>query len=197
MFQFPLPNATSFPIPQIYGGKGMGNLKIGDSLERVQNILQTRGRTSTYEEEYKVFSDFGYVPEEYLQFIVGFDTVFILLEEDNPTYPVFKVYFKEDKATFIIASAYGSEVYSPQHCRQIYTDKGLAFLDSIEMMTEKYGKKYATHQYGNYDGDFIYPHEGLSFIFEEKELKVIRIFAPMSAAKAKETLKMYKQLAQR
>ena len=41
MFQFPLPNATSFPIPQIYGGKGMGNLKIGDSLERVQNILQT------------------------------------------------------------------------------------------------------------------------------------------------------------
>lgn len=189
------PKASTLLPPVIVSGKGIGELRIGDSPERVAEVMRCPGTLSDYETEYKIFNDFGYVPEHYLQFLLGFDTLFVFHEDDNPAYPVFKVYFKENAVVFIIISSYGTDAYEFNYCRQIETERGVSFGDSEEDITDRYGTEDVKHIYGNYDGDFIYFTLGISFICDEGQLRVIRVFKPLSDNAEIEKLKAhYKKL---
>ena len=105
------PKSSSSRPPMIMSGIGIGKLKIGDSPETVLATMKASGSISDYATEHKVFNDFNYVPEHYLQFLLGFDSVMVFHEDDGPTYPVFKIYFKNNAAVFIIVSSYGTDVF--------------------------------------------------------------------------------------
>lgn len=189
------PKASTLIPPVIISGVGIGDVKIGDSPEKVVAAMKSPGVLSDYETEYKIFNDYGYVPEHYLQFLLEFDKLLIFQEDDNPAYPVFKVYFKDNAAVFMIISSYGTDVFDYNYCRQIETEKGISFGDSEEDIFERYGKEDINHIYGNYDGDYIYLKLGVSFIFDEKKLRVIRVFKQLSDSKKISKLKThYKKL---
>lgn len=177
------PKSTSRIVPGIIAGLGIGGLNIGDSPEKVRTIMRAPGVLSDYDTEHKVFNDFGYVPEHYLQFLIGFDSLDIFHEDENPAYPVFKVYYKSNATAFMIISSYGTEVYDYGFCRRITTEKGISFGDSEGDIRERYGKEDIKHIYSTYDGDYMFLRLGISFILEEGKVRVIRIFNPITDSK--------------
>lgn len=169
------PNSTT--IPSINAGRNIGNLYIGLDKKRAISVMGVMGIERNFEEEHRIFSDFGYSPNEHSQFIIGFDSVWQYNEKDAISLPIFKIYFKEDKIVYIIISSYGSQFFDYERCKRIITEKGLGFGDNIEKMKKLYDSTFLRHKFGEYDGDFIYEEEGISFVFERDELRVMYLFA--------------------
>jgi len=181
------PNATT--IPTINAGRSIGNLYIGLDKKRVLSVMGSKGLERDFEEEREIFANFGYKPEAHAQFIIGFDSVWQYQESDEINLPIFKIYFKQDKIVYIIISSYGSKFFDYERCKRIITEKGLGFGDKIEKMQTLYGTEFVRHQFGQYDGDFIYGEEGISFVFDAGELRVIYLFEsdnPETISKFKE-----------
>lgn len=174
------PKATSPILFRIQAGKSIGDIYLGDSIEKISGYMKATGNRSDYQTEFDVFDNFGYKPLEYLQFHIGFDYVQVFEEADNPAYPIFKLYFKNDALVFMIITSYGSDIFNLDACRRMFTEKNIAFGASMSELIQIYGNNYAKHVYGSYDGDFIYPELGISFIVDEGKVRVIRLFHPMN-----------------
>lgn len=168
------PNATS--IPTINAGRCIGDLYIGLDKKRALSVMGSEGRERSFDEEFSIVADFGYKPEEHAQFIIGFDSLWEYKESDSIHLPIFKIFFKEDKIVYIIISSYGSQLFDYERCKRIITERGLAFGDSIEKMKKLYGEEFLRYNFGQYDGDFIYEEEGISFVFQNGELRVTYLF---------------------
>lgn len=187
------PKASSPILFRIEAGKSIGNICLGDTLEKIAPHIKAVGISSDYQAEYEVFDNFGYKPLEYLQFHIGFDRVQIFDEADNPAYPIFKLYFKNEVLVFMIITSYGSDIFNLDACRRMFTERNIAFGASISEMVMAYGSNYAKHVYGSYDGDFIYPEFGISFISDEGKVRVIRLFQPMNVAECEAVRAKYAQ----
>lgn len=170
------PSASNSRLPQVYEGQRIGELCIGADMDEVYSVMKNSGSPSTYEKEHEIFTNYGYIPNEHCQFVLGFDEVWQYSEHNAPDYPVFKIYFKDGLARYIILSSYGTDAYDYDRCKKIKTQRGLAFGDSIEKMEQLYGDKYLKYNFGSYDGDFIYPEFGISFVFEHNEIRNIYLF---------------------
>ncbi|MFN0202991.1 MAG: hypothetical protein ACKVTZ_15815 [Bacteroidia bacterium] len=170
------PSAGFSSLPQVHDGLRIGELSVGADMDEIFHVMAGRGKTSTYQEEYDIFNNFGYVPEKHSQFILGFEEVWHYDEKSSADYPVFKIYFREGLARYVALSSYGTGVYDYDRCRRIKTSRGLAFGDSIEKMEQLYGEDHLKYKFGTYDGDFIYPELGISFVFENNELRNIYLF---------------------
>ncbi len=178
------PKATSSIIFNIQAGKSIGDICLGDSLHKISPYIQAEGTPSDYQKEYEVFENYGYKPLDYLQFHIGFDYVQVFDEADKPAYPIFKLYFKNEALVFMIITSYGSDIFNLAACQRMFTEKNIAFGSSIADFTRVYGDNYAQHVYGTYNGDFIYPEQGISFIADEGVVRVIRLFQPMNGAES-------------
>lgn len=176
------PKATSGVLFRIQAGKNIGDICLGDSLDKITPFMKTAGTRTEYQAEFDVFDNFGYKPLEYLQFNIGFDFVQVFDEADHPAYPIFKLYFKNEALVFMIITSYGTDIFNMDACRRIFTEKDIAFGSSILELCQAYGDNYVKHVYGSYDGDFIYPELGISFIADEGQVRVIRLFEPMDEA---------------
>ena len=187
------PKASSPVLFRMEAGKNIGDIYLGDSLAKIAPQIQATGNRSDYQTEFEVFENFGYKPLEYLQFHIGFDHVQIFDEADNPSYPIFKLYFKNEALVFMIITSYGSDIFNLEACRRMFTERNIAFGASISEMVMAYGSNYAKHVYGTYDGDFIYPELGISFIADEGKVRVIRLFEPMNVAECEAIRAKYPQ----
>jgi hypothetical protein len=168
------PNATT--IPTITAGRSIGNLYIGLDKKHALSIMGSKGIERDFEEERTIFANFGYVPEEHAQFVIGFDSLWQYQESDAINLPIFKIYFKAEKIVYMIISSYGSQFFDYERCKRIITERGLGFGDDIEKMKRVYGEEFLRHNFGQYDGDFLYEEEGISFVFDAGELRVIYLF---------------------
>ena len=159
----------------IVPGVGVGDLQLGISKEQVLNLIGTSYDARDYVEEREIYNGSRYPTDDMIQFIIGFDEVFVYNTPQK--YPVFKLYFKNDELVYIILTTYttGQEMWN----NLTLENSGFRYLDEMNTVLDYYGPEDVFMDDINYDGFFIYWSRGIEFCFDEKELRVIYIFEPL------------------
>jgi hypothetical protein len=176
------------------GGKGIDSLVLGMEIEAIRALMRVDGTLNSHEKEYEAFDKFGYTPQHFLQFLLGFEEVLVFDDDDSPRYPVFKIYMNQGKAMFMMITTYGTGTFDIEKGMRIFTDKGLSFGDPLSDLKQRYGNDFAFYKYGEYDGEFMYLKEGISFLFEKGKLRVMRIFEPFDKEKAEDVKDFFLKL---
>lgn len=191
-----IPKPTTYIPPSIIAGQSIGLLKLGADKDALIRIMGVEGLVSSYENEHKVFADYGYVPEDYMQFQLGFDAVHIFNEPDHPKYPIFKAYLKVGVVSFMIITSYGTDVFDFTKCALIKTENDIAFGDNAADLSLAYGETPVKHHYGEYI-EHIYPTHGISFLLENDQIRVIRLFPPQPQARIEPLTQLYNEISER
>ncbi|MCU0437147.1 MAG: hypothetical protein MUC49_04485 [Raineya sp.] len=154
-------------------GQGIDNIILGNHLTDVIVHLPPADYIRSLDQEAEVFREHGYVTENFLQFQIGFDEVHQY--QDLDTYPIFKLFFKDERLVYIIFTSYSVREESYQ---TIELDNGIRFLDSMETVRKRMGEFDKTLAMESYDGKFTYYSQGVELIFAENTLRVINLFKP-------------------
>jgi hypothetical protein len=158
----------------IIPGKGTGELMMGMSAEHVKGIIRANTQMRDISEEKAAFLAGGYSIDKVSQFKIGFDSCMVVSNCEN--YPIFKIYFRNNKLVYITLSSY----VSPDELTATFElDKGVPFHATKEEFTKAYGQPEEFRDMKGYDGCLIYWKDGLEVIFENDKLMVISIFEPM------------------
>jgi len=153
-------------------GQGIDNIILDAPKTTVLQGLPEPAYIRNFLEEKKIVEDFGYSSESFLHFQIGFDEIY---EFDNlNTYPIFKLFFKEEKLVYIIFTSYTEDVYY----QDFILDNGIGFMDSMETIRQQMGEFDRTIAMKDYDGKFGYYTQGVEFIFAENQLRTIHFFKP-------------------
>jgi len=166
---------------EIKPGVGIGEILLGMTPLEVVRVLGQPALKITFDEEYRSFSEYGYVPEEQVVFFNRFD---FLLRYDKSSgqseiYPVFKLYFKNGLLKYINLSTYGFTIDE----RVVLLDRP-AWGDLSPTISRLGPYKYRVLKF--YDGEFFWFNKGILLISEEKKVKAIHIFNPIEKKRAAE-----------
>lgn len=163
------------PQKTIRIGEGIDNIILGKHKSVVvKGLTKNIHVVRTFHEEAKEYEYSGYSIKKILVFQMGFDEVYEF--KNLRKYPIFKMYFKDEKLIFIIFSSYSvkENVY-----QNFELDNHVQFLDSLETVLQKMGKYEKHEKLEGYDWLLKYPKQGLELIFDEDELRVINMFKPI------------------
>ncbi|MFN0201561.1 MAG: hypothetical protein ACKVTZ_08580 [Bacteroidia bacterium] len=152
-----IPTSSSKPV--IECGVGIAEVKVGMSIAELFEILGEAGIKKTFEEEIEGFD--GY--EKFLQFVIGFDYRIEYTNDSSPSYPIFKVWIKEDKLIAFMLSSYGVGVFDLDFCKRFQTESHLHIGDPIDKLTAIYGEPLHIHSYSPH-ANYIYPQLGAGFV---------------------------------
>ncbi|MCC5944390.1 MAG: hypothetical protein JJT94_05600 [Bernardetiaceae bacterium] len=140
------------------------------------------------------------VVENYLMLDINPDTRLLMHSEfdkqmeysplnNRKDYPVFTVYYKNDKAVYIIFSSY---IYPLHRLENIYIKKHMAF-GNIATLLNAIGENYEYAPINNYDGEYLYLQKGISLISENDLVRAIHLYRPLKKNEAIEFMKLRRQ----
>jgi translation elongation factor P/translation initiation factor 5A len=98
-------------------------------------------------------------------FRLGFDKC-ATYANNKADYPVFKVYFKNNRVCYIVLSgaAFGSV-----RAGYFVTKDNIGFNSKKAEVLKAHGEGYRFLDMANYDGEYIYEKQGISFVVENDE----------------------------
>lgn len=154
------------------------NIKIGESFENIVRVLGTDFSKSDETSMRIKYEKLGYDPNKELVFHIGFDFVLEYNEATNSTnYPVYLIYFKDDKVSYIVLSSY---IYENMVNQFRLNDINI-FYDK-EPVLKALGDDYIINDFDaeEYDGEYQYFEKGVSLISDEGVIRAVHLFPIMS-----------------
>jgi len=137
----------------------------------LQGIQKKQFATRSFEEEIIEYKASGLSTDDILLFEIGFDEVCEFSKLTS--YPIFKLYFKEERLCYIVFSNYR---INSKYYQDWELDNGVRFMDSQETVLDKMGKYESFERLQGYDGIWKYHQKGLELIFDENKLRTIHFF---------------------
>lgn len=158
-------------------GVGVAEITIGSTSTKVLDILGKEPiRKSTFEQEKEALQKRKLNPKNELVFFLGFDYVIEYSMSANKTYyPIYTLYFKDDKLVYMILSTYG---YNYEKCKKFGISSSLFFGNNKEKMQSVLGRSYIST---GKTGDFLYDYfsKGVSIFLTKNEIRTMHIYAPL------------------
>ncbi len=179
----------------IVPGKGFWEITLGEAPSAVLKVMGEPENRTTYEEEREAYASSGFNPDNQLEFLLGFDLCFEYSSRQNHSmYPIYKIFFKDNKVHVIMFSAF---VYEPKFLQNIFiSSKDLKFHSNTEDMKQVLGTNYVfrpliIYEISDYQGKGIpeiienyeiydYLENGISVIVENNEIVSVQIYPPVS-----------------
>jgi hypothetical protein len=153
-------------------GKGVGQLKIGQSFEEVVSILGFSGELKTYD-EYVAEELFVENPETQLECVIGFD-YYVKYQHLLPL-PVSYLYFKDNVVNQIKVSSFPEYYFAMAQASR--TSKGLKFWETEENTANLYGTDDLEVNYDSFIlNAHFYLNEGITFFFRDGSLRTAHIY---------------------
>jgi hypothetical protein len=155
-------------------GRGILGLEIGMSYDEIMATAGGNPIKNLYDQQHSEYTAFGFVPEQSLEFHLGFDYV-VQFDEPTTDLPIFKVFFKDDKAVYLIFSVFSVDEDDAQISilgAQAFGDSDAAFKTLKEQPVKG--------PMSEYDGELFYLKTGVSYVSEEGIVQVVNIFEPLS-----------------
>lgn len=168
---------TPLQPKQLAVGRGFYGLEIGMNYQDIMAKTGGEPVRTSYDEELKAYTDFGFNPMQSLEFHTEFDYA---IQFNNPTIelPIFKVFFKEDKVVYLIFSVFANSTSTAE-----ITFLGQQAFDGSNAAFESLEEKAVKVEIPGYDGEFIYPSTGIGYVSQAGIVKVINVFEPLSEEK--------------
>lgn len=110
------------------------------------------------------------------QFIIGFDSCYTVLDENQDKFPVYKLYFTDNKLVFIGVTSYAEAVTVSE--RVLLLDRVRFYMPRAES-EQILGDEYIIMPYQEYE-NCLYNKLGLEIMYDEGLLRYIGIFKPVS-----------------
>lgn len=110
------------------------------------------------------------------QFIIGFDSCYTVLDENQDKFPVYKLYFKNNKLVFIGVTSYAEAVNVSKRVRLL---DSVSFYMPRAKSEQLLGPEYVIMPYQEYE-NCLYNKLGLEIMYDEGLLRYIGIFEPVS-----------------
>ena len=161
---FAVPGKAQQSESLIAPGKGVGELYIGMKYKAVQKLMGKPEDKNTEKEERSDFVSSGYQPDDFLVFRSGFDECCTYPYNNKCEYPVFKIYFRKKKVCYIVISGAG---YGSVRAGRFVTRGNTGFNSNKEDMLKEFGKENHFNQMANYDGEYVYYANGISFVIQK------------------------------
>lgn len=161
----------------IIPGKGVGALCLGQSLDEVLGLVGQPYKMHGPEMALDDYISAGYLPEDELIFLIGFDLELCFDRPKRGPYPISALYFKKGKLIYIRLSQYSL----PRNAKLFNIPGGLTFNDNLETMIKVLGDSFSWAE--DFDEDeeeeCTYQHKGVSLIFQQDKIAAIDIFNPL------------------
>lgn len=161
----------------IVPGAGVAEITVGTPSQKVLDILGKPIRRSTFEEEKESLLKRKLLPKTELVFFLGFDYVIEYSRSANKTYyPLYTLYFKDDKLVYMILSSYG---YDEEKCKKFGISSTMFFGNGKEPMQKTLGRSYISTNPNT--GNFLYDYfaKGISLFLTKNQIKTMHIYAPL------------------
>jgi hypothetical protein len=180
------PNSTPLPVNRaanvtITPGRSIGAISLGQSMAAVQQTLGRPLTRRSFEQEQELFTQAGRDVDRERLFQQGFDWVLEYSQSNNRgSYPIYKVYFKNDRAVQINLSIFMYSAAIAQGARLKGTNLGL--LSDRATMERAMGKNYFFYNDDLSFQTFEYLQQGISFLIDDGKIATILLYEPLSAA---------------
>ena len=175
-------------------GIGIGQLSIGDMSSHVAEVMGKHKRKISYLEEKQSWEGFGFNTDKELIFNIGFDYSLEYNEHNNKTdYPIWKIYFKNDKVVCITISSFIYDIYDNTKYRKIGIPPHCNFLGSKNDMTKTLGEDFFEYVDSAKDVNCFYFDKGVSIVLTAGVIRTIIIFKPLSDNQKINVTRKYKE----
>ena len=177
----PAPEKTPAPFATIHGfqpGVGSATITIGQTPEQVTNLLGEPEKKVTFQEERDAWEDYGYNTREEVVFHIGFDYYLQYSPSTNIVGdPAWKIFFKDGKVNYIIFSSFIYEDTMPQPGQK----SQYLFGGTEHDIAASLGDIYFKHVDDVGNTNFYFFDQGVCIMIVDGSIRVINIFAPLSA----------------
>lgn len=170
-------SAQSTSQTQIIPGKGIGELLLGISSEKAIEILGQPEKSRNYQQEQdEEVVKFGKNVSLELCYNTHYDRVlkYKNTAEANIKYPVYKLYFRNNKLVYMVLTSYG---YNTAVYEKLKIKNNLKFHNSGEAIKKSMGYPEITQE--RYVGEYLYMQNGIDFLTEQNELRAVFIYEPI------------------
>lgn len=161
----------------IIPGKGIGELALGISTEKVIQLLGSPEKSRSYEEEqFEEVVKFGKNISQELCYNTHYDRVFKYKNDCDASlaYPVYKLYFRKNQLVYMVLTSYG---YDDTFYNTFSTNTNIKFHDSGEKIKNALG--YPEILQEQYVGEYLYMQNGIDFLTENNEMRAMFIYEPI------------------
>lgn len=173
---------------KIKPGKSIGLLNVGASQAEVKAIIGGADKVTNYEEQVSAFESSGYDIKQELPFFIGFDEVWEYdnSEQNNLKYPIFKIFFKDKIAVFIIVTSWG---YSKDTYGGCKLKKGVKFFSTGDQVKKAF--KAPEHKLSESAGEseWRYFSQGVNFAIDNDQMRALHLYKPLTATEKANFLK--------
>ena len=185
LFFFFVLTAGVFAQVKVKAGEGFDKIKIGMGISKALEVLGEPDEIRSRKEEQKLWEDYGYDVSKQLEFYIGFDKVYVFV--NNNSYALWKVFVRKNKIVFLNISAH---IFGEDVTGKISTDRNIGIGDSPEKVVEVMGKDFFKEENPEEgQADYTYFEKGIRFTFSKGILKNIYIFKSMGTEAKNKFLK--------
>lgn len=171
-------------------GTGVGKLKFGMSYTDAVALLGAPNATTNLEEETNYYVQYGYDLSKEVSFFIGFDQAvqYDNVEESVLNYPVYKLFFKNEKLVFMTLTSYGfsEELYS-----KFSLKKKVGFMTGEETLHQVFGEEDQIVTADDGSRELLYLSKGVEFTIDDGKLRAVHMFPPLSSGQKAEFLKAF------
>ncbi len=162
-------------------GDGIGQLKIGQSVNDLVDVIGFKGKMKTYD-DYVAEELFTEDPAKSLECIIGFD--YYIKYQYLMKLPVAYIFIKNNVVSQIKLTSFPEYFFAI--AKSTTTSQGLPFWAGKDDMTKTYGKPDATKDYESFMLETsVYFDKGIAFSFRDSNYRVAHIFRKPSADQIK------------
>ena len=171
-------------------GAGVGQIKLGMTYSDVVNKLGQGTSMTNLEQETDYYTQFGYELTKEVSFFVGFDQAVQYTNEEESIlpYPVYKLFFKNDKLVFMTLTSYG---FSEDLYSKFSFKKNIEFMSSEESLLKVFGKEDQSVVASDGSKELLYLSKGVEFTIDEGKLRAVHLFAPLTSKQKAEFLSAF------
>lgn len=168
--------APARDMVEIIPGVGIGELKLGLSYEEVEPILGKPEKVITFGQSHNEYLRSGYDPSKLLVFHNDFDYEMTYNSEETAShYPVYMLYFKQDRLCHIVLSIYRYD----SKLDPFLIDDRLGFHCSKTEMEEVLGTNYFYYKRKVHSDKFCYLDKGITVILDSDYVSFMSIYEPL------------------
>jgi hypothetical protein len=153
-------------------GVSVAGVTLGATPVGVREVLGLPAKRISFAEEKALWENFGYDLNKELPFVLGFDEMWTYLPAPGAAQiPVWKVYFKDGKANFIVVSDF---VFANARAAV----KGGYGLGSSSADIRKAFPAGSAYNDPGGSENLVYDNRGVTFVLKESRVRVIQVYRP-------------------
>lgn len=168
---------TAISNTQITPGRGVGELVLGISTEKVIELLGLPEKSRSYEQEQnEEVVKFGKNISQDICYNTHYDRVFKYKNDCNAQidYPVYKLYFRNNQLVYMVLTSYG---YNDAVYSKFTAGNNISFHSPAEKIKKDMGHPEVMEE--RYVGEYMFMQSGIDFITENNEIRAMFIYEPV------------------